>query len=97
MDDTTAIEAGLRRSTRANKGRTMRYRDYSLLLDGDDVGERKEPSRAIIRDGVVMFSANDVSDAKPIPVEDRLKYALGIILQQYSIGAGIKKFQEWGE
>jgi hypothetical protein len=41
----------------------------------------------------MMFSAGDLSDAKPIPVEDHLEYALGIIQQQYSIQAGLKKFQ----
>jgi hypothetical protein len=45
----------------------------------------------------MMFSLEDLSDAKPVPVEDRLEYALGIILQQYSIGAGLKKFRERGE
>ena len=45
----------------------------------------------------MFFSSEDLSDAKPIPVEDRLEYALGIILQQYSIGAGLKKFRERGE
>ena len=45
----------------------------------------------------MMFSLDDLSDAKPVPVEDRMEYALGIVLQQYSIGAGLKKFQERGE
>jgi hypothetical protein len=35
--------------------------------------------------------------AKPIPVEDRLEYAFGVILQQFSIGAGLKKFKERGK
>ncbi len=39
-----------------------------------------------------MFSGNVLSDAKPISVEDREEFALGVILQQYSIGTGIKKF-----
>jgi hypothetical protein len=33
----------------------------------------------------MIFSSDDLSDTKPIPVEDRLEYALGVILQQYSI------------
>ena len=45
----------------------------------------------------MMFSADDVNDARPIPVEDWLEHAFGVILQQYSIGAGLKKFQERGE
>jgi hypothetical protein len=40
----------------------------------------------------MLFFDNNLSDAKPIPVEDREEFALGVILQQYSIGAGIKKF-----
>jgi hypothetical protein len=46
---------------------------------------------------MMFFSDDYLSDAKPVPVEDRLEYAFGVILQQYSIGAGLKKFQERGE
>ena len=42
----------------------------------------------------MFFLEDDLSDAKPVLVEDRLEYAFGVILQQYSIGAGLKKFQE---
>ena len=45
----------------------------------------------------MMFSTDDISDAKSVRVEDRLEYAFGVILQQYSIGAGLRKFQERGE
>ena len=46
----------------------------------------------------MFFSDNDLSDdTKPVPVEDRLEYAFGVILQQYSIGAGLKRFQERGK
>ena len=50
-----------------------------------------------IKGGFTFFSDNDLSDAKPIPVEDRLEFAFGVILQQYYIGAGLKRFQERGE
>jgi hypothetical protein len=53
--------------------------------------------RAIIRDGICCFSAEDLHRAKPIPEEDREEYALGVALVQYSIGARIKKFQEQGK
>jgi hypothetical protein len=101
MDDreannAAAIAAGLRCSRRANKGRTECFTNYTLLLHARKA-TRGGPRRAILRDGVMLFSADDVNDAKPIPVEDRLEYAFGIILQQYSIGAGLKKFQERGE
>ncbi len=84
---------GLRRSRRANRGRTTRYANYTLLLHARRIA-RGGPRRAIIRDGVMMFLAANLSDAKPVPLEDRLEYALGVILQQYSIGAGLKKFQD---
>jgi len=88
--------AGLRRSRRATRGRTQRYNDYELLLHARRTA-RGGPRRATIRDGFMFFSEGDLSDAKPIPVEDRLEYAFGVILQQYSIGAGLKKFRERGE
>lgn len=78
--------AGARRSRRVNKGRTTRYDNYALLLHARRIA-RGGPRRAIIKDGFTFFSGDDLSDAKPIPVEDRLEYALGIILQQYAIGA----------
>ncbi len=58
---------------------------------------RGGPCRALIRDGVMMLLTDDLSDAEPVAVEDREELALGVILQQYSIGAGLKKFGEQGE
>ena len=49
------------------------------------------PHRATIHDKYIML-ANNLSDVAPVMVKDRLEYALGVILQQYSIGAGLKKF-----
>jgi hypothetical protein len=49
--------------------------------------------RALIRDGCVFFSSDDLSDAKPIPEEDREEFALGVALVHYSMNAGIKKFK----
>jgi hypothetical protein len=85
--------AGTRRSRRVNKGRTTRYDNYALLLHARRIA-RGGPRRAVIKDGFTFFSGDDLSNAKPIPVEDRLEYALGIILQQYAIWAGLKKFQD---
>ena len=84
-DDATAIAAGLRRLGRANKGRTERFANYTLLLHARKVA-RGGPKRAMIRDGVMMFTVDDVSDAKPIPVEDRLEYAFVVILQHNPLG-----------
>jgi hypothetical protein len=53
--------------------------------------------QALIRDGCVFFSSDDLSDAKPIPEEDREEFALGVALVHYSMNAGIKKFKAKGE
>jgi hypothetical protein len=53
--------------------------------------------RAIIREGVMFFSDNGLSDAKPIPVKDHLEWVLGVALAQYLITAGLKKFKDKGE
>jgi hypothetical protein len=58
---------------------------------------RGRQRRALICDGCVFFSSDNLSDAKPIPEEDREEFALGAILVHYSMNAGIKKFKEKGE
>jgi hypothetical protein len=45
----------------------------------------------------MFFLAEDLSDAKPIPEDDRLEWALGVALVNYSMKTGIKKFQDRGE
>jgi hypothetical protein len=45
----------------------------------------------------MFFSAEDLSNMKPIPEEDRLEWALGVALVHYSMKAGIKKFQDRGK
>ena len=45
----------------------------------------------------MCFSNDSLSDAKPIPEEDREEWVLGVALAQYSITAGLKKFKEKGE
>lgn len=74
----------------------MRYDHCGLLMHARHITQG-EPQQAIIRDGVVLFSSDALSNAAPIPVEDHDEYALGIIFQQYSIGTGLKKFKECGE
>jgi hypothetical protein len=95
-DDDVARAAGLRRSARATKGSTSRYDNYGLLMHARRTA-RGGPRRALLRYGFVFFSDSDLSAAAPIPVEDRDEYAFGVILQQYSVGAGLKKFKERGE
>jgi hypothetical protein len=45
----------------------------------------------------MLFLADDLSNAKPIPEEDREEHVLGIALVHYSMGSGIKMFKERGE
>ena len=53
--------------------------------------------RALIQNGCVFFSSDDLSDAKPVPEEDREEFALGVALVHYSMNAGLKKFKDKGE
>jgi hypothetical protein len=53
--------------------------------------------RALIRDGCVFFSLDDLSNTKPIPEEDREEFARRVALVHYSMNAGIKKFKAKGE
>jgi hypothetical protein len=50
--------------------------------------------RALIRDGCVFFSSDDLSDAKPIPEEDREEFTLGVALIHYLMKAGIKSLKK---
>jgi hypothetical protein len=86
----------VRRSQRKNKGVTNRFDNYGLMMY---VRRRARGGQrcATIRDGLMLFSADDLSNAKPVPEEDREEHALGIALMHYSMGAGIKMFKERGE
>ncbi len=53
--------------------------------------------QATIQDSAMLFSAVDLSNAKPVVIEDCKEGVLGVALAQYLMGAGIKKFQEKGE
>jgi hypothetical protein len=81
---------------RRGKGITKKYADYSLLMAARQA--RREGERwALIRYGCVFFSSDDLSNAKPIPEEDREEFALEVALVHYSMNAGIKKFKAKGE
>ena len=58
---------------------------------------RGEPRRALICEECVFFSADDLSNAKPIPKEDREEFALGFARVHYSMNTGIKKFETKGK
>jgi hypothetical protein len=87
---------GVRRLQRRGKGVTKKYVDYSLLM-AVRRARRGGPRRALIREGCVFFSADDLSNAKPIPEEDREEFALGVALVHYSMNVGIKKFEIQGK
>jgi hypothetical protein len=59
--------------------------------------KRGGPRWPLIRDGCISFSAEDLSNAKTIPEEDREEFALGVALVHDSMNAGIKKFKAKGE
>jgi hypothetical protein len=87
---------GVQRLRRRGKGVTKKYVDYSLLMAARQA-RRGGPRRALICKGLVFFSADDLSNAKPIPEEDREEFALGVALVHYSMNASIKKFETKGE
>ncbi len=87
---------GVRCSIHKNHGQTTRYTNYGLMMAARRMAQGGQRC-AIICDGICCFLAEDLHGTKPIPEEDRKEYALGVALAQYSIGAGIKKFQELGK
>jgi hypothetical protein len=89
-------DQGVQRLQHRRKCATKKYANYSLLMAARRA-RRGGPHRALIREGCVFFSADDLSDAKPIPEEDREEFALGVALIHYSMNAGIKKFETKGE
>ncbi len=93
MEDETP---GVRRSQRKNKGVTNRFDNYGLMMNMQRRA-RGGQRRATIRDGLMLFSVDNLSNAKPVPEEDREEHALGIALVHYLMGAGIKMFKERGE
>ncbi len=80
---------GVRRSQRKNKGVTNRFDNYGLMMYAQRRA-RGGQRRATIRDGLMLFLADNLSDVKPVPEEDREEHALGIALVHYSMGAEIK-------
>ena len=58
---------------------------------------KSKKCRATIQDGMMFFSGDSLSNAKPIPEEDCEEWVLGVALAQYLITAGLKKFKQKGE
>ncbi len=77
-------------------GITKKYTDYSLLMAARQA-KRGGARQALICDECVLFSADDRSNAKPIPEEDREEFTFGIALVHYSMNAGIRKFKAKGK
>ena len=84
---------GVQRSRRRGKGITKKYADYSQLMAARRA-RRGGQRRALIRNGFVFFSSDDVTNAKLIPEEDREEFALGVALVHYSMNAGIKSLKQ---
>jgi hypothetical protein len=74
---------------------TSKYADYGLMMNTRQ--GKGGQSQAIIRNGLMFFLAEDLSNMKPIPEDDRLEWAVGVALVHYSMKAGIKKFQDTGK
>jgi hypothetical protein len=70
---------------------------YPTFLGGICPKAKAAPVKATIRDGLMMFSDQGLSNAAPILVDNCEEYALGVALMHYSIGAGVKKFGQRGE
>jgi hypothetical protein len=75
---------------------TNRFDNYGLMMYAQRRA-RGSQRRTTIRNGLMLFLVDNLSNAKPIPEEDREEHALGIALVHYSMGAGIKMFKERGE
>ncbi len=54
-------------------------------------------SWALICDGCVFFSSDNLSKVQPIPEDDREEFALGVALVHYSMNVGIKKYKVKGK
>jgi hypothetical protein len=85
----------MRRSNHDNKGTTAKYADYGLMMNAKQA--KGGQSQATMCNGLIFFTAEDQSNAKPIPEDNRLNWALGVALVNYSMKAGIKKFQDRGK
>jgi hypothetical protein len=91
-------DEGVHRSKHNNKGMTAKYTDYGLMINARQTkGGQSCQIQATICNGLMFFLEEDLSNAKPIPEDNRLEWALGAALVHYSMKAGIKKFQDSGE
>jgi hypothetical protein len=95
-DNKSGSDQGVQRSQCKGKGVTKKYTDYSLLMAARQA-KRGGARWALVRDWCIFFSADGLSNAKPIPEEDREEFALGVTLMHYSMNAGIKKLKAKGK
>lgn len=68
-DDGDTDTQGVRRSKQTNKGKTMKFADYQMLMRSRREA-RGGPRRATIRDGTMFFTADTLNNAQPIPTKD---------------------------
>ncbi len=95
-DDEVSVP-GVRHSKRKTKGKTTRFAEYGLMMAAQHNARKSKKCRATIRDGMMFFLGDSLSNAKPIPEEDCEEWVLGVALAQYSITAGLLKFKQKGE
>ncbi len=69
-DDKVSI-LGVRRSKQKTKGKTTRFDEYGLMMAMRRNARKSKKCRATIQDGTMFFLGNSLSNAKPIPEEDR--------------------------
>jgi hypothetical protein len=96
QENNEAEDQGVHQSRHKNRGVTDKYTNYTLLM-ATHCKEQGSESHAIICNSICFFLDINLSNGKPILEEDRYEYALGAALVNYSIGAGVKQFQEQGE
>ncbi len=95
-DNKSGSNQGVQRLQRRGKGVTKKYAEYSLFMAAKQA-KKGGACWALICCGCVFFSAENLSDAKPIPKEDREEFALRVTLAHYSMNGDIKKFKAKGK
>jgi hypothetical protein len=74
--------SGVCRSKHKNKGMTNRFSEYGMLMMTRQEA-RGGLRQATICNGTMFFTAKNLSNTKPIPVEDHNDWVLGMVLVQY--------------
>ena len=90
------VNQEVQRSERAGRGTTSKYKNNYEFIMNVKKAACEHPRRAIIKDGVMCFLAQDLNNAEPMVEEDQEEFALGVALTTYGPKAGIKKIGDKG-